>query len=176
MRSKDSKIRSLYYASIELDTIKGHLRWSMSALAKEAGVSRTLIYHYFDGDKEKILLEAITYVGQELAGITKNKLDYWDKSDFITGIIESRKILTPKVIAFYFTHRDKESEIGNIIRDFEKKGLEKRAKFFSAVKDEELRFLYSIQFGLSLCPNLNPGDLEKSNILYKKMLSLFVSI
>ncbi|TNF29269.1 MAG: TetR family transcriptional regulator, partial [Deltaproteobacteria bacterium] len=41
---------------------KGHLEWRLSDIAKDADVTRSLIYYYFGKEKDLILEEAFRYM------------------------------------------------------------------------------------------------------------------
>ncbi|MCB9092070.1 MAG: TetR/AcrR family transcriptional regulator [Halobacteriovoraceae bacterium] len=166
---QDDKFFAILNSVLELDVFKGHLKWTISDLARKSGMTRTLIYHYFSKDKLEILLESVHFFGKYLAGITDDKLAHYQQQDFIKGIQGTRNILMkfPYIILFYYYHRDKTNEVSQLIRSYESESIQKRKKFFPHLSESEIRTLYALQFGLSLCPNLEEGDLEKSSTLLK---------
>jgi AcrR family transcriptional regulator len=154
MKNKDATWWSVLRAAIELDIKRDHLKWRMSDLSRASGVSRSLIYYYFGRDRSAILSEAIRLFGEPLSGIAKNHMDLWDRKAYAEALFKARQILEriPQIFIFYLLHRNAESEIGELIRQFEKKGIQKRKKFFPSLDDQGARALYSLQMGICIGP------------------------
>ncbi len=74
--SKEKNFWDILDAAVTLDVQKGHLKWSITDVAKNSGHSRTLVYYYFGKSKENILKEAINFFNRFVLGTTPGQLDY----------------------------------------------------------------------------------------------------
>jgi hypothetical protein len=159
---KDRVYWTILNEAIYLEIRGGHLKWTYAELARRSHVSRSLIYYYFGKDKMNLLKEACVLFGELLAGTNKEKMQYWSEGDFVQGIREAKELfkVCPSIIPFYYLHRDKKNEIGELIRSMEKKGIKKRKKFFPHLDDAQARLLFALQFGISSFPGVKDKDLE----------------
>ena len=132
MSTKDQLYWKILNAAIALDLQKGHLKWSISSLALHCNISRTSVYYYFGKSKHDILTEAVSLIGQELSGSTPARKELWDRGELAAGFRASRLILqqTPELRTFYFIHRQKNNEIGRLIRKNEQKFYKKIGTYF----------------------------------------------
>ena len=164
MKDKDATWWSVLKAAIELDIKRDHLKWRMSDLSRASGVSRSLIYYYFGRDRSAILSEAIRLFGEPLSGIAKNHMDLWDRKAYAEALYEAKLILDriPQILIFYFLHRNADSEIGELIRSFEKKGIQKRKKFFPSLDDKGARALFALQMGICVGPLKTLDEMRKA--------------
>ena len=159
---KDRVFWSILNEAIYLEIKGGHLKWTYAELARRSGVSRSLIYYYFGKAKINLLKEACVLFGELMAGTNKEKMQYWKEGDYVQGIIEAKALfeVCPSLIPFYYLNRDKQNEIGELIRKYEKKGISKRKKFFPHLSDGEARLLFALQFGISSFPGVRSKDVE----------------
>ncbi|MDA8793163.1 TetR/AcrR family transcriptional regulator [Bacteriovoracaceae bacterium] len=157
---KDHKIVSLFINSIKLDVEKGHLKWTISSLAKSSKITRSLIYHYFEGDKERILDEALHYLGNVLVGAEDKQLNYWRDHNIHQALKNSRSLLKecPQILQFYFKYRSS-IQYGKKIRSMELKGIKKRQNFLK-VSFSEAKVLFYLQMGLGIAPNLKAQEIS----------------
>ncbi|MGK0367576.1 MAG: AcrR family transcriptional regulator [Thermoproteota archaeon] len=168
---KDKTYWDILNAAISLDIQKGHLKWSLTGLSKKADVTRSLIYHYFGKEKLNILEEACLLFGEKLAGISNEYLDFYKENDFISGIACSRQILEhcPMLLPFYYLNRTKINPIGVLIREYEEKGIQKRIEQFPNLKRNQAIAIYTLQFGISTCPNLRTEDIQTCIEMIKEL-------
>ncbi len=152
MKDKDSTWWLVLKAAIELDVKRDHLKWRISDLSRASGVSRSLIYYYFGRDRTVILSEAIRMFGEHMAGTANTNMELWSKKAYAEALFEAKQILKriPLLMVFYFTHREADSEIGELIRHYEKKGVQKRKKFHPSLDDSGARALFALQAGISM--------------------------
>lgn len=157
MKTKDSTWWAVLRAAIELDVTKGHLKWRLTDLSRKSGVSRSLIYYYFGRDRASILIEAIKLFGEFMAGTDKLQMRLWDQRDYAEALFEARKIIkrTPYLMVFYFLNRESDTEIGKMIRMFERKGVQKRKLYNPKFDDRQAAALFALQMGISLSPQLH---------------------
>lgn len=151
INNKDKKYWAILNSCIQLEISHGHLKWKISDLHRKSKVSRTLIYYYFGKNRKNILLEACHYFGSILSGLDPELMILYEKGQLAEAIYRNKQMLLkiPALIPFYFLFRDREGEIGDIIRDYESKGVKKRKHFFSHLTDQETKALFALQMGLS---------------------------
>jgi AcrR family transcriptional regulator len=151
-------------AAISLDIKKGSLKWSMTDLAKNSKVSRTLIYYYFGKSKEGILLEAIDLFGQELSGSTPERMAAWKAGRIAETLLATRDLmnLSPSIRIFYHLNKEKDTDVGLRIRDFEKKLFKKIGAFFPQLKKADHEGLFALILGIALTPHLSAEAIERA--------------
>lgn len=150
--SKDDKYWAILNSCIQLEISHGHLLWKLSDLHRKSKVSRTLIYYYFGKNKKNIVLEACHYFGRILSGTDEKLMKLYEQNNMTEAMFVNKEMLLklPSLIPFYFLYRNSKNEIGEIIRDYELRGIKKRKHFFPKLNETELRVLFSLQMGLSL--------------------------
>jgi AcrR family transcriptional regulator len=65
----------LIEAALAVAARDGHERLAFEAVAKEAGVTRNLVYHYFPGGRQELLEVAVHRAGEELSSGWMTDLD-----------------------------------------------------------------------------------------------------
>lgn len=155
---KERIYREIVAAAIALDLKCGHLKWTMTRLARRSGVSRPLIYYYFGKSKARILLEATKIFGGELAGFTAEKTNYWETGRIDLALAESRKLLSeiPGIAGWYYLQRDGATEVGEAIRKIEAEHLKKIRKYLPHVGEAGARAIFALFFGVSFSPIAGP--------------------
>jgi len=151
---KDETYWKILRGALELDFKKGHQRWTISELSRVSGVTRSLIYYYFGKSRESLLTEAVRLIGEELFGLSTERLKLWEAGRGEESIRASRRMALeqPFLLGFYFSNRFRPSAVGREIRELEKKHLA-RLRRLSPKPPEQLRQqMYSI-FGEVLCPH-----------------------
>lgn len=159
---KDKTYWDILNAAIYLDIQHGHLKWTYAMLSRKSGVTRSLIYYYFGKSKINILEESCRLFGEILAGTADHHMNLWKDGDLAKPLKLSRDILThfPALLPFYYLNRNKENNIGELIRDYEKKGIKKRKKFFPNLSTSQCRALFALQLGISTYPALEQVDIK----------------
>jgi len=155
-QSKDERFWNILNCALELDSKRGHLRWSMTELAKKSGESRTLIYYYFGKSKEDVLNAAVDVIGAELFGITQKRLEHWTRDEFEKSIKDTHTHLQkfPNLAVFFLTHRARENNVGLALREYEKRYLAKMRNHFPDKNDAEIESIWCYIFGIVSAPVL----------------------
>ena len=117
-----SKKEKVYFqicdAVLYMETMKPHLKWSLSDISKQSGVTRSLIYYYLGKEKDQILHEAVLFMLDLFFNISGNrKLGLEKRMEVILEKISEM----PHIFLFYISERVKESEYGQTIREAEQK-------------------------------------------------------
>jgi AcrR family transcriptional regulator len=160
--------------AIELDFKKGHMRWSMSELSRESGITRSLIYYYFGKDKLQILLEAVKALSTHVLGLDPRRMAQWKEGRLREAVLEGYDgvHLSPMLPIFYMLHRRVDNSIGEAFRDMEKKYLEKIASVFPKFSEDERRILFGFLFGVVATPFSTESSVKRATELIEKYLKM----
>lgn len=163
-KGKDKVYWRILNAAILLDIRWGHLKWSITQLASSAKVTRSLIYYYFGRSKSDILLHAVKLIGLEFAGVTEKRLSFWAEGKFADSFNNSRKMLaqTPALIPFYDINRDRDTEIGALIRGHEKAFRSKIKRFFPDLSDADVNSVFALFVGIVFSNQLDEKGVENA--------------
>lgn len=161
-KQKDEAFWDVLNAALELDFRKGHLKWTMSELSRKAGITRSLIYYHFGQSKPGILVEAVKLVSSELLGTSRSRLDMWSQGKWYESIHRSRQVTAsaPHLAQFYLMHRDRPTEIGQMLQDMEKTYLKKLRTIFPQLSDVQIRAVFTLFFGVVFCPLVDQAVIE----------------
>ncbi len=171
--NKDETFWAVLNAAIELEFVRGHQRWTMSELSRTSKITRSLIYYYFGKSKENILLEAVKLVGEELFGLSPQRLELWQKGLIAESVIQSRKLLekAPHMSTFYMVHRNAETEIGASLRQLEKEQRQKLKRYFHDSSEPYLEALFGLLIGLVIAPKLPDAAVHKAVMVVKALVA-----
>jgi AcrR family transcriptional regulator len=153
-RSRDAGFWKVLNSALELDFRKGHMKWTMSELSRKSGITRSLIYYHFGRLKIQILNEAVDVIGEQLIGISEERMLLWQKGDWTKSMEATRQTLSqaPFLCNFYLIHRERPTEIGSAIRKLERAYLKKLEKFFPKLPPEGIKALFAFFFGMTFSP------------------------
>ena len=162
--SKDEIFRKVLNAAIELDFRKGHQRWTLSELSRTSKITRSLIYYYFGKSRHDILIEAVRLIGEDLFGLSAERMKLWEGGQVVGSVLQSRAFVEmyPFIGAFYLANRTKDSDLGAAIRRLEEQHFLKMKRFFPKLKDTELRAKFALFFGLVFAPHVSEEGLHKA--------------
>jgi len=149
-QSKDKVYWRILNSAILLDIRWGHLKWSITQLAQSAKVTRSLIYYYFGRSKADILLHAVKLIGMEFAGGTEKRHSFWAEGRLADSFNASRKMIaqTPALIPFYDINRDRDTEIGQLIREHEKAFRNKIKRYFPDLSSADVNSAMALFVGI----------------------------
>jgi AcrR family transcriptional regulator len=150
MENKDAAYWRILNAAVSLDLRFGHQRWTIAQLARSAKVARSLIYYYFGKSKMDILVHAVKLIGHEFAGGSEVRHKLWKEGRYADTLIASRHMIaqTPAMIPFYDLNRDKDNEVGKMIRAHEDAFKEKIKLFFPDLNTKQCEALFMIFVGV----------------------------
>ncbi len=72
----DSTRLEIICSVFNLEVSKGHLKWSVSQIARDCKISRTLVYYHFGRTKQEILLNCLEVLTRELYGLNGVRNDF----------------------------------------------------------------------------------------------------
>lgn len=159
---KDANYWKIMNAAITLDITKGHLKWTISDLARKTEVQRTLIYYYFGKEKLDILLEACHLFGKIYAGTSSEQEGRFEQDDYFSGLKFARDTLKdcPALAPFYFINRERDNEISKLIKSYHKEGLQMRSDSLNN-NQTMAKAVFSFQIGLALFDELDDSELKE---------------
>ena len=152
-------------ACIELEMRLGHLRWSITMLAKSARVSRSLVYYYFGKTKSEILILALTELVEEFYGLSASRADL----PLVDSLVLTHRMYkqNPKLAAYFHHWRQSQNELAKVFIEVEKKYEGKLRALFVKATPDQIRGLHSIFHGLVTAPYLERSSIEAALNLLK---------
>lgn len=168
--SKHLYIDKIMEAVIELEVVKGHLKWRMSDLARTSGVTRSLLYYYFGQNKKHIFKQAVDYYIGEFLDFRLERAEKFRRGEIIDLISTTRKKLrrSPYFLQFYAKHRLEETEVSPIFQMAEKKYFENLRDSLPKKWQHLSRVLWALVFGLAVQPNVTESDLKTAETVMRR--------
>ncbi|HLE12790.1 MAG: hypothetical protein A2504_09440 [Bdellovibrionales bacterium RIFOXYD12_FULL_39_22] len=172
INGKDKTYWQILDAAVSLDMKVGHLKWTIASLAKQAKVSRPLIYHYFGRSKENILLESICYFNKYILGTSPEQMKEWENHNITPSIKIARELLDkiPAIIPFYYINRTKDNAIGRALREQRAILFKKLKHFFPQLEMIKIQVIKAMLFGIIFYPELPVSVVESSCEEISKMI------
>lgn len=134
---------------------KGHLQWTISDVARDADVTRSLVYYYFGKEKEKVFTEAWRYMvsmffnfSEEGKTLTINQRMF--------NILSSMKKM-PYLFILFFLQKVNKTEIGEEIAKAEEQLLAVFQQEYPSYSKTEILRLYLLELG-AIAFNLEPSQ------------------
>lgn len=169
-RTKADYIDKIMDSVIQLEVRQGHLQWRMSDLARQSGVTRSLLYYYFGKDTEKILKQAVHYYISIFLDFHLERTQKIKQGEIVALIAQARKRLMqrPYLLQFYFQHRFEKSEVSHLFEKAEnqyfrnlKESLPRKWQPFS-------RVLWAFVFGLAIQPSFSEEELKTAEKIMRR--------
>ncbi|WP_127716838.1 TetR/AcrR family transcriptional regulator [Halobacteriovorax sp. HLS] len=99
------------------EVMKGHLKWSLSDVSKQADVTRSLIYYYLGKEKVDIVHESVLFMLDLFFNTSgENKLGVRDRMKNV--LIHMKEM--PHLYLYYISERSKDTKYGRLIQETEK--------------------------------------------------------
>jgi AcrR family transcriptional regulator len=157
LAQSDDQFFKICNSVLKLEVSKGHLKWTLSDISREAQVTRSLIYYYLGKDKYSILEQARKYMidiffsaGSEVGG------------DFAQRMkpILSRLNEMPYLFILFYLERGTSSDTDKMIIAAEEKLLDDLAKYYPMASRAELFKSYLLELG-AIAYKLPPSRTEE---------------
>lgn len=158
VRTKDATYFKICNAVMKLEVSKGHLVWRLSDIAKEADVTRSLIYYYFGKEKEIILGEAFRYMIDLFFNLDRK--DSMGLVERINFVIKQMKSM-PWVFILFYLQKDQDTEVGELLKSAEEKLLTILQKDFPEMSHTDILKIYLLQLGSVCHKRLDEKDLSE---------------
>jgi AcrR family transcriptional regulator len=172
-RDRDETFWRVLNAALELDFRKGHMKWTMSELSRRSGITRSLIYYHFGRSKQAILEEAVQVIGEQLVGVTPERMELWRQGDWKGAVLQSRAIVeqSPSLVNFYYLHRDRPTDIGQYMRKIESNYRRKLEMQFPHLPQAAFKGLHAFFLGLTFAPDMDETSLTYALDVLKSITS-----
>lgn len=154
--TKDETFWQVLNTAVELDFLRGHLRWSLSELSRKSGITRSLIYYYFGSQKTSILAEAVKFIGEEIFGLNEVRMKMWHEGKILESVLATRKLVQENqhIAAFYVVQRTANTEVGESLRKLEAEYASKIRRFFPTLAPGVAEGIFGLFYGLTIAPNI----------------------
>lgn len=143
-QSKEDVYFAVCNAILKMEVEKGHLKWTLSEISRESGITRSLIYYYFGKEKPKALEEATKFIISQFFNIERTK-SMGIRERLRQVLKDVRKM--PYLFVFYFLEKNNGGEIGELIKGAEKLLLVAMKKEFPDLSDIEILEIYLKELG-----------------------------
>lgn len=139
-----------------LENTNGHLRWSVSELARKTKYSRTLLYYHFGSSKKRILDNCLSVVAHEFYGLSAERMSLIKTGQAMKCISLSRTMFRryPNYLIFYTHWRHRESDLRDQLIQIETAYQNKLRWIFSDLNDRDIESLHACLQGLVSAPFL----------------------
>ena len=143
-QSKEEIYLAVCNAILKMEVAKGHLAWTISDIARESDITRSLIYYYFGKEKEKVLEEAYKFIIANFFDIDRTKT---------VGIRDRlRQVLTdlksmPYLLVLYYLEKHNNTEFGQMIHKAEALLLKNMKNEFPNFSEQQLLEIYLKELG-----------------------------
>ena len=157
--SKEEKVFNIALSVFELEEEKGHLNWKITELVEKTEVSRSLIYRYFGGNKEEILLEAVKAFVSKFYGLGPEA----SGDSFLQKVQNARKLMEeyPQAAVFYLRWRDSDTFIKDELIKTENDYQKMLGESFPHLGPIQIKALHSLLHGFVTAPFVNHKDIPK---------------
>ena len=155
---KEEKLKILK-SVLELEVKKGHLKWTITELARKSQVSRPSIYYHFGNTKSDIVKFAVDLMGEEFFNLSSENDFFHNGIDFSKSVKKTRQKLQKShyVLTFYFFWRYKDSPIRSYLEEMEFKFQKRVKKLLPYLSQKEVVGVHTILFGIVVSPFLSDG-------------------
>lgn len=134
---------------------KGHLQWTISDVARDAEVTRSLVYYYFGKEKEKVFTEAWKYMISlffQFSDVGKST----PINERMYGILQSMRRM-PYLFILFFLQKSRDTEIAKEISKAEEQLLDIFQQEYPSYSRTQILRLYLMELG-AIAYNLKPED------------------
>lgn len=151
-------------AILKLEFSKGHLKWTVSEVARESNITRSLIYYYFGKEKKTVLEVAYKFIISHFYNLERAKST--SVRERLQILLQDLKSMPYLVILFYMAKKE-DSDFGKMIRDKEKQLLAALKHEFPHLTEIQILEVYLLELGAMLY-HLPPEMCQKLFGLYMK--------
>lgn len=160
--SNDDKYNCILNATLKLESLKGHMKWTMADLSRSSGIGRTLIYYYFGKSKDEIVGESVRGIARNVFALDGERSRAFSKNSVKQSILHAREFVfqCPHALEFYFRWRGTATYMGEILRDTEAAYFKKLEKVAGKLKKHEREAIYCGLIGLVVSPTVSEDAID----------------
>lgn len=162
MDPKSNKSQKMFLISanvLVLELSKGHLKWKITDLVRKTGVSRSLIYHYFGSNKEKMLKDSLNIFVERFYGFELNN----KRTTLPEMVLRARLYILeyPEAALLYEKVRMGNSRLTEDFKNIEKRFRKKLIKNFPQLDDDGILAIHTFIHGMVTAPFLTAAESAK---------------
>ncbi len=161
--TKYERLINLSVQIVKEDAKRGHMKWKVTDVSRVTGLARSRIYELFGNNKKTILLNALSFILDDLYGRTPERKELHRTEGKLAGIIKSREIVMahPELVTFSYKHRNRSDEIGQLLRKAEQDYLDLVSEQTGVKDPRTLLFMRTLIHGVSQAPFLNDNQVQE---------------
>lgn len=166
---KEANYWKMITTVLSLEVSKGHLKWRITDLARQAKVSRTLVYYHLGKSKSEIVNECLDRVADEFYGLNEERMKLVMSGRLKECVNRSQIMFQryPEFIIFYFKWRMKSSPLQKKLIEIEMRYQNKLRMLFPRLKEDELVAFHAVMQGLVSTPFITPEIFDKAIAMLK---------
>ena len=162
--NKDEIYFAVCNAILKMEFTKGHLSWTVSDIARESKITRSLIYYYFGKEKTSILEVAYKFIISHFFNIEKvRKVSVRDRLKDLLNDLKSM----PYLVNLFYMAKGADSAFGKMIQQKERELLVGMKVEFPHLSEVHILEVYLLELG-ALIYHLPPERTDELFSLYKK--------
>lgn len=156
-KTKEEIYFAVCNAILKMEVANGHLKWTLSDISRESGITRSLIYYYFGKEKELVLEEAYKFVLAHFFDLERTKsMGIQDRIRIVLTDLKSM----PYLFVLYYLEKNAGTTFGKLILEAEKLLLKSMKVEFPNMSDDEILGVYLKELG-AIAFQLPPSDVVK---------------
>jgi AcrR family transcriptional regulator len=159
-----NKLWKMINVVLALEVSKGHLKWKISELARQCGVSRSLVYYHLGSSKTQIVDFCFSKIADEFYGLSEERMALVraGKSEECLNLSREMFQANPEFMIFYLKWRVKKSPLQQKMMEIEKRYHAKLKMIFPKIEPDEILALHALIQGIVSCPFMTPNLFKRS--------------
>jgi len=143
-QSKEEIYFAVCNAILKMEFAKGHLKWTVSDIARESKITRSLVYYYFGKEKKAVLAEAYRFIISHFYDIERVK-----KTSVKERLQKTLRAASsmPYLFILLFIEKGRDSEFGRMIEESEKELFNALKVEFPHLTETQILEIYMLQLG-----------------------------
>jgi len=149
-------MQKLVNVVLNLDVVKGHLKWKVSEVARVSKVTRTSLYYHLGRNKLQILKSCVELAAREFYGLSPKRIQMLRDGRVQECVRMSQDLCQkyPEFMVFYFRWRMKKSPMQATLIELENVYRKKLSSVFPHLSPIELVAVHALLQGLISSPFL----------------------
>jgi AcrR family transcriptional regulator len=143
-QSKEEIYFAVCNAILKMEFAKGHLKWTVSDIARESKITRSLVYYYFGKEKKDVLAEAYRFIISHFYNIERVKKTLL-KERLAKTLKDVRAM--PYLFILLYIEKGRDSDFGRMILRSEKALFEALKVEFPHLTETHILEIYMLQLG-----------------------------
>ncbi len=143
-QSKEDIYFAVCNAILKMEVAKGHLKWTLSEISRESGITRSLIYYYFGKEKKTALEEAYKFIISHFFNIERTR-SVGIRERLRQILIDVKKM--PYLFVLYYLEKNAGSDVGQMIKEAESLLIKSLKQEFPQLSETQILEIYLKELG-----------------------------